>query len=123
MISGKVIRTILCGMVLVCATTSARQASASNDGLELVYKVQVEYWFFDTTHYHWSTYHETTNVGIANFVYAWLDSAKERGDLPIVAPNAYWRYIPVDVRMITTYRLKPQTTSWQPTRRYNLSRP
>lgn len=123
MISSKAFRGLVFGLVLVCASTVARQASASNDGLERLYKVQVEYWFFDTDHYHWSTYYETTNAGTANFVYAWLLSAKDRGDLPIVAPNAYWRYIPVDVRLISTYRLKPQTTSWQPTHRYSIARP
>lgn len=123
MITSKAIRTIVFGLVLVCVSTATKQSSAANHGLEKLYKVQVEYWFFDTTHYHWSTYYETTDPATAIFVYNWLASAKDRGDLPIVAPNAYWRYIPVDVRFTWTYRLKPQTTVEPASNRYKLSRP
>ncbi|MFK7738545.1 MAG: hypothetical protein AB8B50_21145 [Pirellulaceae bacterium] len=123
MTSSKAVCSMILGLVFVCGSTMTKQASASNEGLEKLYKVQVEYWFFDTDHYHWSTYYETTNPSTAGFVYLWLLDVKDRGDLPVVVPNAYWRYIPVDVRLITTYRLKPQIKASQSTSRYGIVRP
>lgn len=68
-----------------------------------VYEVQVEYWFFDTTSYHWSTKLKTDDYALANSYYQALLIAKANGQLNSVVPNSYWRYIAVDVRMITRW--------------------
>jgi hypothetical protein len=65
--------------------------------------VQVEYWFFDTDAYYWSTYYESSDYDDALSMYLFLKEADELGILNSVAPNSYWRYIAVDVRMITEY--------------------
>jgi hypothetical protein len=71
--------------------------------LSKTYEVQVEYWFFDTDHYHWTTVFESDDLAEAQFVYGLLLVAKENGQLNEVVPNSYWRYIAVDVRMVTLY--------------------
>ena len=67
------------------------------------YQVQVEYWFFDTTSYHWSTVFETTNFEDAWLMYDLLMLAKSQGSLIQFVPSDNPRYIPVDVRLRTVY--------------------
>lgn len=67
------------------------------------YKVEVEYWFFDTDYYYWRTMFETSSESDARFVYDLLVLAKENRQLNEAAPNEYWRYIPVDVRLVVEY--------------------
>lgn len=83
------------------------------------YKVQVQYWFFDTDYYYWSTKLETTNQSDAQFLYGLLVWAKENGQLNAVVPNSYWRYIAVDVRMRVEYDwnwVQPQELQLSPLR-------
>ena len=69
--------------------------------------VQVEYWFFDTDYYYWSTVYSSTNQQVANFVYAVSEMAMDNGTLNQLWPNDYWRYFAVDVRLITTWKYIP----------------
>ena len=71
--------------------------------LQKTYKVEVEYWFFDTDYYYWGTVFESSDHDEAEFVYNLLQIAKANGQLNQAAPNSYWRYIAVDVRMTTEY--------------------
>jgi hypothetical protein len=88
----------------VVLSTSTRTASAQTYAyFPKTYKVQVEYWFFDTDYYYWSTVFQTSNQADAQFVYSLLLDAKEDGDLNAVAPSSYWRYIAVDVRLVWEY--------------------
>ena len=91
------------------------QRSAKADGFDYfqaTYKVQVQYWFFDTDYYYWSTVLETDDYNTATFVYNLLASADADGQLNQVAPNSYWRYIAVDVRMTTEYRYPRYAQPW-----------
>jgi len=63
----------------------------------------VEYWFFDTDYYYWETVFESDDYGEAEWVYELLLIAKENNQLHAVVPASYWRYIALDVRMITEY--------------------
>ena len=82
----------------------SKSASAqSSFSIPRTYKVQVQYWFFDTDYYYWSTKLETEDQAEAQFLYEVLLWAKENGQLNAVAPNSYWRYIAVDVRMVVEY--------------------
>ncbi len=95
---------ILLALAPLAALTASPAQAASP--WEKVYKVQVEYWFFDTDYYYWDDFYESTNQQAAQFIYALLMVAKNNGNLSDVASVGYWRYIPVDVRIIVTYRLK-----------------
>ena len=87
------------------ATTLESKSTNAQDTISIArtYKVEVQYWFFDTDYYYWSTKLETSNYSDAQFLYGILLWAKENGQLNAVAPNSYWRYIAVDVRMRTVY--------------------
>ena len=80
--------------------TSQAQDFAS---FRATYKVQVEYWYFDSNYYYWSTVLETDNRVEAEFAYELLLAAEEDNELNKVAPNFNWRYIAVDVRLMTEY--------------------
>jgi hypothetical protein len=99
------------GFSATAQSADAQRASYA----QITYKIQVEYWFFDTESYHWSTVYETTDRDDALFVYNLLLLAKANGQLNQVAPNSYWRYIAVDVRMIPSFRYP---TYVQPTTSY-----
>ena len=81
-------------------TTPNQADAAPNYKLQCTYEVQVQYWFFDTTGYYWSTVYSSENEQDAQFVYYLLSVAKQNGDLNKVVPNSYWRYIAVDVRLV-----------------------
>ena len=87
------------GFTLISLSDNA-QAQIS---ISPTYKVQVEYWFFDTDYYYWSTKMETQDYDAAVTYYNELMDAKEAGELNSVVPNSYWRYIAVDVRLIRVY--------------------
>ena len=97
--------TALSFVALVTITGfDSRSADAqSSITVSRTYKVQVEYWFFDTDYYYWSTKLETNSQAEAQFLRDVLQLAKENGQLNAVAPNSYWRYIAVDVRMVVKY--------------------
>lgn len=94
---------VIAGLALAFSTGAANHSSAQNAYISATYKVQVEYWFFDTDYYYWSTQFESSNYNDAVYVYNILQAADDAGMLNSVAPNSYWRYIAVDVRMITEY--------------------
>lgn len=119
--NGK-LSTIMLGLILTAMVSFAPTASASNEGVERLYKIQVEYWFFDSDFYKWETFFETTDADTAIAVLLLMIDIKDDGNLQHVAPNAYWRYIPVDVRLLTTYRLKPQATVSKSASRYRSTR-
>lgn len=99
-----VVAAVACGIGLAGATP----AEAKSYGYYTKsYAVQVEYWFFDTDYTYWSTKFETNDLGDAEFVYNALLIAKENGDLNTAAPSTYWRYIAVDVRLITVWTYHP----------------
>lgn len=89
------------GVALALVFGVAGRSQAANTFFTTTYKVQVQYWFFDTDYYYWSTKFETTNYNDAKFVYDLLKAADDAGQLNSVAPASYWRYIAVDVRMIS----------------------
>ena len=103
--------------IAFCGTSFVAKSADAQYQLQKKYKVQVEYWFFDTDYYYWSTVYETTNQIDANFYYGLLNWAKQQGTLNSVVPNSYWRYIAVDVRLIEVYEW--QRIEWQ----YNPVRP
>ena len=90
---------LVAGFIVVGQAETAQAQTA----ITKTYKVQVEYWFFDTDYYYWSTVLETDSLGEAQFLYDVLLWAKENNSLNAAAPNSYWRYIAVDVRLITEY--------------------
>lgn len=71
--------------------------------VQTTYEVQVEYWFFDTDYYYWRTVFESSDLEEAQFVYQLLLLAKQNHQLNQAAPNEYWRYIAVDVRLVPKY--------------------
>ncbi len=110
-------KNALCLLTIVaasCVFSVAPRTSHAADftSFSATYKVQVEYWFFDTDYYYWSTVLETDDRSEAEFVYGLLLAAQDNGQLNEMAPNSYWRYFAVDVRMITEYSypryVKPQ---------------
>ena len=105
-------RLLLAAAVTLAFSTLSRTAAAQNSLVLKTYKVQVQYWFFDTDYYYWSTVFETTDLADAEFVYQLLLAAHENGQLNEVAPNSYWRYMAVDVRMITEYHYPQFAKPW-----------
>ncbi len=101
----KIANCLLAGVIASFALSAAAQTSEAQDYgfVAATYKVQVEYWFFDTDNYYWSTVLETNNPNEAKFLYQILLTAKEDGTLNQVAAHSYWRYIAVDVRLIRQY--------------------
>ena len=87
------------------AFSTAPQKAAARDLFTKTYQVQVEYWFFDTDYYFWSTVFESSNLNEAMLMYELLLVAQENGQLNEVVGASYGRYIAVDVRMITVYHL------------------
>ena len=101
-------RTLFCMLAVVatsCTFCSSTEAQSSRVTIARTYRVQVQYWFFDTDYYYWSTKLETQDQAEAQFLYDVLMWAKSNGNLNSVAPNSYWRYFAVDVRMVTVYKL------------------
>ena len=96
-------------VALITQAAAPDQASAELTYTARTYEVQVQYWFFDTDYYYWSTVFESANRSDAEFVYALLANAKENGDLNHVAAHDYWRYFAVNVRLVVRYQL-PQLT-------------
>lgn len=91
--------------VFACAPGSAEAQKYAS--IKKTYKVQVEYWFFDTDYYYWSTVFESDDQADAEFVFLLLQSAKDDGQLNAYAPNSYWRYFAVDVRLVVAYKYPP----------------
>ena len=84
----------------------SRSASAqTSSSIPTTYKVQVEYWFWDSDYYHWSTVLETNSQTDALFMYDVLAWAHDAGDLNQVAPHNFWKYIAVDVRLVSSFNL------------------
>lgn len=83
------------------------------------YQVQVKYWYWDSDYEYWSTVLETDSRTEAQLVYDLLLWAHEQGDLNAFAPHLYWRFIAVDVRLVTKYHLyeslDEQVYRWSPT--------
>jgi hypothetical protein len=100
-------KTVLYVLAITAAafafSATSQSASAQESYNPRTYKVQVQYWFFDTDYCYWSTKLETPIYNDAVFLYEVLSAAHDEGILNQVAPNSYWRYIAVDVRMITVY--------------------
>ena len=97
----KYLMTLAVLAAFTAAGGNSSQANAAPFGrFVCTYEVQVKYWFFDTDYYHWSTYYSSKKKSAANFVFVVLKGAKNNGTLNAAAPNAYWRYIAVDVRMV-----------------------
>lgn len=90
-------------LALSAAAMLFTASSAEAQSISPTYKVQVEYWFFDTDYYYWSTKLETTDYQEAVEYFETLQDAQDEGMLNSVAPNSYWRYIAVDVRMTVSY--------------------
>ena len=97
---------------LLCSATTQEASAQTSSLLQKTYKVQVEYWFFDTDYYYWSTVFETNDLQDALLMYELLLIAKENHQLNEVAASSYGRYIAVDVRMITEYRYRDLYKPW-----------
>lgn len=96
--------TIVAAMACGIGMADASRAEAKSYGYYVKsYEVQVEYWFFDTDYYYWGTVFSTKDLGDAQFVYGALLDAKANGNVNTAAPNSYWRYFAVDVRLITKW--------------------
>ncbi|MEQ8791221.1 MAG: hypothetical protein RIC55_33470 [Pirellulaceae bacterium] len=121
-------KTALCLLAITAAALAFSSAASTAQAQTAIgvttYKVQVEYWFFDTDYSYWSTKYESTDYNDAQFVYELLQAADEEGVLNQVAPSTYWRYIAVDVRMISTrtYPTLEDIRYVGPTRYQNLQR-
>lgn len=91
---------------ITCLSTLDHQsAKADNDFFYLpVYKVQIQYHYFDSNYYHWTTVKTTSDYFEAVGIIFWLDVQRERGRFQQAAnqlyPDQYWRYIPVDYRLV-----------------------
>ena len=112
---------VLCVVAASFLAVSAtpREANAQTSSLYVTtYKVQVEYWFFDTDYSFWYTVFESNNLQEAQLFYELLLIAKENHQLNEVVPASYGRYIAIDVRMITEHRrrelLYPRYADLQP---------
>ncbi|MEW4528684.1 MAG: hypothetical protein ACF8PG_12415 [Maioricimonas sp. JB045] len=103
---------ILLAVPLCSLLMTSRPADAANL-YRTVYKVEVEYWFFDTDYSYWSTILETTDRQEAQLMYELLEYAHENGDLNSVVPNSYGRYIAIDVRLRTEYDLIAPPLRWE----------
>lgn len=83
------------------------------------YHVQVEYWFWDSDYYYWSTVYSTESAEAAQFVYAISQLAKDNGTLNQLWPSSNWKYIAMDVRLITVWKyvksptISPSQTDYQ----------
>ena len=92
------IRLLLALLVAMLATASQSEA-APQYVKKCTYKVQVKYWYFDSTSYYWETVYQSTNKAAAQSVYNNLVNAKAQGHLNQAAPHPYNRkYMAVDVR-------------------------
>lgn len=98
--------------VPLCSLLMTSRPAAAASLYRTVYKVEVEYWFFDTDYSYWSTILETTDQQEAQLMYELLEYAHENGDLNSVVPNSYGRYIAVDVRLRTEYDLIAPPLRW-----------
>ena len=111
-------------LLLIIGFAAQPAQAQTPTGFYKTYKVQVEYWFFDTDYYYWSTVHETADLAEALFIYDLLLAAKRNRELNEVAANSYGRYIAVDVRMITQYHYpqfqRTPTNSLSPVRNATL---
>ena len=90
-------------MITLSESASAQSfqaAFAPQKLFQSTYKIQVEYWFFDTDAYHWSTVFETTDYDDAQMVHKLLQFADDHGSLIQFVPSDNPRYIPVNVRML-----------------------
>jgi hypothetical protein len=95
---------LIAASIFVSVSTAPGPAQARNlTLLKATHKVEVQYWFWDTDYYYWSTKFESSDLDDAQFVYGLLFAAKQNGQLNQVAPNSNWKYFAVDVRLITEY--------------------
>lgn len=92
-------------ILFLCSTCDvARADSGAIASWEAEYKVQVEYWYWDSESYHWEDFYVSTNYDAANFVFLVLDLARKMGTLNQAAPHVNWKFFAVDVRMIVVYK-------------------
>lgn len=91
------------GVFLSVSTAPCSAQAGDLTLLKATHKVEVQYWFWDSEHYYWSTVFESSDLDDAQFVYGLLFAAKQNGQLNQVAPNSYWKYFAVDVRLTTKY--------------------
>ncbi|QDU40335.1 hypothetical protein Mal4_46910 [Maioricimonas rarisocia] len=98
----------LCSLLL-----TSRPADAAPNFLQCTYKVQVEYWFWDSNYSYWSTVLETTDQDEAQLMYDLLLYAKQNGNLNAVVPNLNWKYIAVDVRLKTECSFAIVPSFWE----------
>lgn len=99
MLAAAVVFTLAC----FCSMETRSAQAQSSYLITKTYKVQVKYWFFDTDYYYWSTVLDTNDRSEAELLYDILVWAKENNKLNEFAPNSYWRYIAVDVRLKVEY--------------------
>jgi len=107
-------RSVLLSLIAGAAVciSWAPQAEAQSS-LLASYEVQVKYWFWDYEGvYMWDTVLETQDHSQATFVYNLLLFAKENNQLNDVVPYDYWRWIAVDVRLVTKYRFRWRSSWW-----------
>ncbi|MFG0336294.1 MAG: hypothetical protein ACF8TS_23290 [Maioricimonas sp. JB049] len=104
---------ILLAVPLCSLLMTANAANAAPGYLQCTYKVQVEYWFWDSNYSYWSTVLETNNQDEAQLMYDLLLYAKQNGNLNAVVPNLNWKYIAVDVRLETECSFAIVPTFWK----------
>jgi hypothetical protein len=99
---------MLPSLIVAVAAFATDAQTAEADGFSnyhKTYKVEVEYWFFDTDYSFWATIFESSSFAEAELTYELLLLAKENGELNQVVGASYGRYIAVDVRLRTVYHL------------------
>lgn len=97
-------KTIAAAVVFAIAIFCQPSSAQAEIHFQKVYKVQVEYWFWDSDYSYWGDHFVTTDANAANWVYWSLLIAKANGNLNGAAPNVNWKYIAIDVRKVVTYR-------------------
>ena len=106
MIHKKFLFVAMFAAAITCLSTlDHKSAQADDDFFYLpIYKVQIKYIFWDTNYSHWTTVKTTSDYLDAVGTIFWLGVQRELGQFQQAAdqlnPNVYWRYIPVDYRLV-----------------------
>lgn len=104
-----ILSLIVAGVVGGVVASPNEAEAAPRGGVSVVWEVQIKYWYWDTTHSHWSTHLRTTNEPAARLTYQRLLRHKQAGRLNRVVPSINPRYMAVDVRLQRKLRFTPRT--------------
>lgn len=105
----KLAAAMICLGGMLAAESSHNRAEAAPPPGKWVkeYQVQVEYWYWDTEYYGWSTVYRSESPQAAGFVYGVSQLALSNGTLNQLWPHSNWKFLAVDVRLISVWKFKP----------------